>query len=425
MNTQHEKETKRAYIAWLLITIFFGYQYILRSSPNVMYEVLRASFMFRAEEFATLGAIYLLAYALMQIPLGVLVDKIGVKKVVVSAILLCVLGAVLFATAQSFAALQLARLAIGIGSAPAFMCALKTIADHFPPGKRALLSGTTLMFGTAGALFSGKAILLFLREFDWREVTIVVALMGVVLCATVALLMREGARDKATLNHESAAGVGGTVLGVLRHRHIMLYAFLAVGLYTPLAAITDLWGAAFLTKRFLMSHEDAAGASLLMYLGLAMGSIVLPWWCEKYNRLDLGVIICTFAISILFAVLFYSNIENLSMVKLLLFSIGVLCGAEMMCFTGALLYSQRYNSGEIIGVVNTLNILGGAILQQVIGMLLDWQWTGAYDDKGVRYYSQEQFVNAMSIIAVLLVICCFASLFLLGGPHTRYRVKKV
>ena len=81
-------------------------------------------------------------------------------------------------------------------------------------------------------------------------------------------------------------------------------------------------------------------------------------------------------------------------------------------FTGALVGSNRDNSGEIIGVVNTLNMLGGAFVQQAIGWSLDMQWSGFVDEAGLRQYSTMQFQNAVSILTGLIAICCMCSMIL-------------
>lgn len=412
-----QKTNKAAYLAWFIITMFFCYQYILRASPNVMAEVLRATFLLKAEQFATLGALYLLAYSVLQIPLGIAVDRLGVKTVLLFSIALCIFGAMLFGNAEHFYMAQIARVMIGAGSASAFMCALKTIADSFPPGKRGLLTGMTLTFGTVGALIAGKLVLKLMEHFTWRDISNGTAILGVLLLVVSFWVLKPQRKE---YNVEASwSQIITTILSIFKHQHIMLYAFLAVGLYTPLSAMADLWGAAFLSKKFGMSHADAAEASLMMYLGLATGSLLLPWLCERSHNLERGIAVCTFGITALFAMLLYGGEYSATTVTWLLLLLGFLCGAEMMCFTGALFYTKKHNSGEIIGVVNTLNMLGGAILQQLVGMILDWQWTGAVDAMGIRQYNPEQFVNAMSIIMILLALCCVSASWLLYGNHGR------
>ena len=102
---------------------------------------------------------------------------------------------------------------------------------------------------------------------------------------------------------------------------------------------------------------------------------------ESYFALDLREIqylnraikLCGLAILIAFAFILFGPQVSIICLSTVLIALGFFCGAEMMCFTGAVHYTTRENSGMTIGVVNTLNMLGGALLQQGIGWLLDRQ----------------------------------------------------
>lgn len=414
------KVIRGAYLAWFSVTLFYFYQYILRIAPGMMVDQLRHEFSIRAEQFATLGFLYLLAYSLLQIPLGIIVDKVGVKKTVLCSILLCIVGSFIFASTNSFLVVQISRILIGAGSGCAFMCSLKIVADHFPPGKRALLMGATLTFGTIGALCAGRFIVSIMEHYDWRTVLYIAGLIGIGILLLCMFLIKNDKDDITKLNTDSWGEVLQTVLKITRHRNIMIYAMLAVGLYTPLSALADLWGTAFLKQKFMLSQADAAYTSSMMYLGLGVGSLILPWISEKYKILNLSIFVCGLMILVIFSIVLYGPIVSKEELMAALILLGFFCGAEMMCFTGALMYAEKDNSGEIIGVVNTLNMLGGGMLQQVIGILLDKQWDHTYDDKGIRYYTTDQFINALSILVLVIGVCCLISVALRSINRVRH-----
>jgi fucose permease len=89
------KNLRTGYVAWAILSLFFFYQYILRVFPGVMVNELRGDFSINAEQFSYFGAFYLYAYSLLQIPVGLLVDKIGVKKTVILSILICLASRIL------------------------------------------------------------------------------------------------------------------------------------------------------------------------------------------------------------------------------------------------------------------------------------------------------------------------------------------
>jgi sugar phosphate permease len=150
-----------------------------------------------------------------------------------------------------------------------------------------------------------------------------------------------------------------------------------------------------------------------MYIGLTIGSLLLPWVSEKFNKLNEAIMFCGFGVLIVLAIIIYAPALEIYVLKSLLLTLGIFCGAEMMCFTGALLASKKLESGQVIGVVNTLNMLGGAIVQQTIGTILDMLWDGRMTSEGIRYYSTEQFQSANTVLTVVIAICCITSFQLL------------
>jgi sugar phosphate permease len=159
---------------------------------------------------------------------------------------------------------------------------------------------------------------------------------------------------------------------------------------------------------------------MLLYIGLGAGSLILPWLSEKYNILHGSIVFCLFGLLGAFNILLYS--DNISIIELecILFAIGFFCGAEMMCFTGALEDSTPNDSGHIIGIVNTFNMLGGALIQQTIGYLLDSNWRGVMDEHGVRQYSPSEFQDALSILSVIIAFCAVVSLLLMMRKKPRH-----
>ncbi|PWU06871.1 MAG: hypothetical protein C5B43_01150 [Verrucomicrobia bacterium] len=399
-----------AYLAWASVALFYFYQYILRVSPGVMIEEIRHDFSINADQFATLGSFYLYAYSLFQIPLGIIVDRIGVRRTILASIILCLGGTLLMASAKIFFIAQLSRIIIGIGSGCAFMCSLKIVADCLPIGHRGFFMGATLTLGTLGALFAGKPLVYFLDDLGWRSTMTYTALFGIPLILFAALFIPKPPKNNPSSATQELKSIGQNILTIIKNNRILLYAFLAVGLYAPLSALADLWGTAFIMQKYGLLRAQAAHTTMMMYVGLAAGSLIMPWICEKYNFLDRTIQFCGFGIIILFSVLLYGPILSTTSLTLLLIALGFFCGAEMMCFTGALLYSHPSNSGLTIGIVNTFNMLGGALLQQFIGYSLDFNWTGLLDETGIRIYESHHFTLAFSILTIIITICCLASL---------------
>ncbi|VVC75415.1 putative sulfoacetate transporter SauU [Aquicella siphonis] len=399
------------YAGWLAIALFYFYQYILRVAPGVLVTDLRQTFHLTAEQFATLGAFYLYAYSLCQIPLGIIVDYIGVRKTVIASIMLCLSGTFLLSFAPTLEVLQISRILVGIGSACAFMCSLKIVVDYLPVGKRGFLMGTTLTLGTLGAIVAGKPLASLADHVGWRPTVSYTALFGlVILLITFLFLPRPRKELLIPVSQDIVRTVSRSLIDVFKTRAIMMYSILAIGVYTPLSVLADLWGVSFIMQKYTLDRTQAAEISMMMYFGLGLGCLILPWLSEKYHFLNRSIQVCVFGVLGVFAFLLYGPVLSPLALKITLILLGIFCGVEMLCFTGASRYTHARNVGTTLGVVNTLNMLGGGVLQQLIGWVLDRLWSGRASDGGVRFYNTSEYTTALSVLLIVIIICCLMSL---------------
>lgn len=414
--------TKQLYIAWFAASIFYFYQYILRISPGIMMDDIRLAFAIKAEDYGSLSFIYLLAYSILQVPLGMIIDIIGVRKVMLTSIAMCAISSFYFGNTTIFWCLQVLRFLMGISSATAFMCALKIVADNFKPGHRGFLMGATLAFGTLGALFTSNVLILIIGTHGWRDVWYFTSIAGIIVFFLAYFAVKDKSiyssyNNKQTAIEHSAFNLKLICLNVyctLQDQKIILYSVLTISLYTPLSALADVWGAAFIKQKLHLTSINAAHITSILYLGLSLGSVTLPWLCEKFSILNKGIIYCNFIILISLSLLLYWPGSNSpfshALAIILLFVIGFACGGEMICFTAAVRLSKPNNSGEVLAIVNSLNMLGGGVLHYIIGMLLDANWDGILDTNNLRIYSVQNFTYALSILTLTMIICSLLSL---------------
>ncbi len=394
-------------LAWFSLSLFYMYQYALRVFPSVAEHDLRTDFLLNAFDFSSLGAFYLYAYGGMQLPLGAIVDSVGLKKVVLTAISLCILGSILFFGSSSLFHLQIGRLLMGIGGAPVFMCALKICADYIPAGHRGLYMGITLTMGTFGALLTGNIVVSLIEEFGWRYAILLIGVLG--LLVTFMLFFNIPSQKKTEKKKLLDADL---LKKVFSNRIVYIYGILGLGFFSSLSVFADLWGTAYLVKRFGIDRTEAAGTSMMLYIGLSLGSLVLPWYFEKKNRLFWGVKLCAVSLLALFSALLFLPALSFGIAKILLLCLGFFSGAIMLSFTGAALETSIETSGLTISLVNMFNMFGGAILNQCIGLVMDAQWNGVKDAAGVPQYTLTDFNTAFSsVLGALFVGCFILSLF--------------
>lgn len=399
-------------LAWFSLSLFYMYQYVLRVFPSVAEQELRVDLLLSAVDFSTLGAMYLYAYGGLQVPLGAIVDRLGLKRVALAAIFMCIAGACMFYLATSLWHLQVGRLLMGIGSAPVFMCSLKICADYIPAGHRGLYMGTTLTMGTMGALVAGNLVVSLLESIGWRATILTLGGLGLLIVVLIASNLPSYTKSAEKEPFNLVA-----LKKVFQNKIVYIYGILGLGFFSSLTAFADLWGTVYIVKRFGVMRADAASAAMTMYIGLAIGSLVLPWYFEKKNRLFLGIKLCAVILSALFATLMLLPDLSFAMAKVVLFLLGLFSGAIMMSFTGAALETTKETSGLTISIVNAFNMFGGAILNQMVGSLLEHYWDGAMSE-GIPQYSIQMFDRSFLIVLGSLFAVCLLIALQLKQPVT-------
>lgn len=407
MNTRNLES--RAYIAWITTTIFYLYQYLLRVFPNLMGQEIRADFNMTAEQFGMLGAFTLYAYSLAQLPLGAIVDKIGVRKTVTWSIITCIIGAYIISKTHNSYVAYFGRFIIGLGSASAFMCSLKIATDFLPVGKRGVLIGATLAVGTTGIVLFTKPLVWLMDLYGWRNAVSLLAALGIVSLSLCFLFIPKVSNEVAAKRNK--ADILNNIKTVITNKNIVFYALIAVALYSPFTVIGDLWGTDFISIKYLLDLNQAKQMTTMLYLGLAIGSLILPWLAEKYQVIDEVLFISIIGLLICFTLLVYGPLFSSLNLKILLISIGFFCGGEMICFTGSTVYSTVCTSGITIGFVNFSNVFFAGVAQHIVGMILDKNWQGITNQNGIRMYQAEEYVTSFGFLIWLIIICMILTFY--------------
>lgn len=149
----------RACSVWLIGATFFFYEFFLRVLPNSLHQDIVNSFNATAFSFSLFGGAFYLCYLLLQVPVGFLFDKYGIKKSLFFATITCALGALLFSLTSSLYVAIFARCLMGIGAAFGFLGLLIISTQCFPMKYMGILSGSTQILGTLGPILAGGPLL--------------------------------------------------------------------------------------------------------------------------------------------------------------------------------------------------------------------------------------------------------------------------
>ena len=409
--------TKSLLFSWAVVglgALFYCYEYLLRASPSVMTQELMRFYHLTGAQYGNLsGSFYYYSYVVMQIVVGLLMDRFGPRRLLTVACALCALGAYLFACSDHLAVAMIGRFLIGFGSAFAFVGAAKLATIWLPPERFALVSGIIFCLGMLGAMFGGIILHHMVSIVGWQVSIFGAAAVGIVLTAIIWMVVRDS--NPYHENHYShhTPTLKQVLLGLVQAvKSTQIWFIGAAGclLYLFLSAFAELWGPAYLEQAQGLNSSDAVSANSLVYLGCAIGAPLWGWFSDWIGRRRLPIMISAFSSFSVICVLLYVHGLSLPHLYILSFLFGFVSSAQILVFAVAREVTPIKISGTTVGLLNMLVMVGGVIFPPIVGKLLDMNWDNTWVD-GARVYSEHAFTVALSVlpIGILLglVMMCF------------------
>jgi MFS family permease len=355
----------------------------------VLAPSLVGEFGISAEQLGFLTGVYFFSFGLFQIPLGVLLDRFGPRRVNASLLLLAAAGALLFSKASTYEGLVLARALIGLGVSACLMASIQAFILWFPPERMSTMIALAYSMGGLGAIAASAPLEIALRHFSWREVFEVLAAFTIFLSGIFALLVPEhpGARKPA--------GLRGQLAGLAAIARDGAFWRVAIAIGTTQCAVVSLftlWITAWL--RDVAGYDPAAAAQGLGVVALALiaGYFFFGRVADllaRRGRSQLPLFVGGVAGALVFLGLLAFGATRGA---LILWSAFVFCG------TGATLAhsiaTRRYPremAGRINTALNTFTFFGIFIGQWATGAILNlWPPTGVgsnagYDPRGYTW----------------------------------------
>lgn len=411
-NTTAPSLRLRAWWVWGLAAAAFGFGFFMRVSPSAMVDNLMRDFAVGGAVLGNLSAIYFYIYAGSQIPIGALMDRWGPRLMISASVAISAIGTVVFAIAPSVEAAYVGRFLVGAGSACAFVGSLTLAAAWFPANRFAYLSGLTMFAGMSGGVLGQAPLAQLVSLVGWRTTMLGAAGFAAALALLIWLVVRDAPtnatappRRKAT-SHDLAR----SILAAVRSPRICAIAIMAASFTGLLLAYGGLWGVPYLMTRYGLERPEAAFFVTFNLLGFAIGAPAGGWLSDRIGRRKLPLVVACLSNIICLSVMFYTDI-SLYFSTALIFTTGFMSGGMIVCFALARELTPPGVHGAATGFINTGAVGAGAVLQPLIGLLLDWQWDGTIVD-GVRQYTVSAYNTAFGSLLAWAVMGFLCLLFI-------------
>jgi MFS family permease len=370
----------------LYVAFAAGYllSYLFRTVNAVISPELTRDLALEPGSLGLLTSAYFVAFAAMQIPVGMLLDRYGPRRVEPVLLAVAALGALAFALADGLPALTVGRAIIGAGVSACLMAPLKGIAMWYPPERHASYAGWVMVAGGVGALVATIPVEMALRVATWRE--IFVALAALTLAVAVWMWLRVPDTPKPSHATGFAAQWAG-VTQVFRHPRFWWIAPLGGFAMGAFMAIQGLWAVPWMMEVEGMTRAAAAGHLLVMGVAILAGYLVLGVFGTRLNRRGIRP-------RHLFAAGFGLNVAAMALIVLrapagavwwTLYGLGA--AVNVLAFAVLNEGFPRELVGRANTAVNLVMFAGSFAAQWGIGVVVDLlrAWHGFDTATGLRY----------------------------------------
>lgn len=411
-----------AWLVCLLGALFYAYEYLLRISPSAMETSLRHHFGLTATGFGLLSSVYYYAYVPMQLPVGILMDRFGPRRLLTFACFICVVGTFMFCQTQTYHVAIIGRFLVGAGSAFAFVGVLKLATIWLPENRLALVAGITSALGTMGAVLGDNLIASIVREVGWQATDTYTAIFGIVLTTLLWFGIHDHRRDMKS---------GGTINTftrnlldlkiILRNPQIWLNGFYGCLVYLPTTVFAELWGIPYLSHAHAMTESQAGFANSLLFCGFMVGAPLMGFISDQIRRRKQPMIVGAIGAAMMMMLLLYCPHLSHMNIYYLVFILGLFYSSQTIVFAVGRELSPNEAAGTAIAVTNMMVMLGAMLLQPLIGHFLDWSvWLQQSHTHQLLHipmapitqYGPEDYRLAMSIIPIGIIIATILTFFI-------------
>lgn len=357
------------FLLWFLGALFFFCEYLLRVSPSVMVDDLTRYYNASALGIGAFSSFFYYPYILMQIPVGSITDRYGVRTTLTFATLVCACACLLFVMVHSIQYAILARALMGFSAAFAFVGTLRIAIDWFDAKHFALLAGCTQGLGMLGAAMGDAPMAWYADHFGFYNALFGFVFLFFGLGLLMLLLLRSKSKQNAVPTVKTPIVQG--LKQVIKVRALWWNCLYIGMLYAPTTVFAESWGVNYLTHHPDVTRTMAALIVSMIFLGLFIGCPLLGYLNRYFKTLYL-MRICPLICLMLLSLILYADLHSWIVWAALCFIYGIFNSAIVISYAYAATLIDQNVSGIALGITNMASVFFGAILIQLVGVILVW-----------------------------------------------------
>jgi MFS family permease len=403
---------------FILAALFLVYEMTLQVYPGVVAEFLSKDLQLTAYSLGLMSGSYFYTYTIMQIPAGLLLDRLPIHKTITIPILLCVIGSYFFSEAHSITFGIIGRMCTGAGSAFAFIGTLVVASDLFPKNRFALFVGITQLLAALGAIAGGSPLIPLVNHYGWRETLFMLSVAGFFLALLVWFFLNYK-KPKDTVSPVKQTSTLRSLKEICRSSQTWIIALYVCVLWAPMSAFASLWGIPYLEHTHHLTHVVAANVCVMMWIGIAVGSPLVGWWSDRSQNRCLPLFLTAILGTLAFVLVIVCAPLSKYALGTLLFLAGAACSGQALSFAVVRENNSLNCRATAIGFNNMAVVIAGAFFQPLVGKLIDLSALFTHPNNLLAYTAFDYQVG-ISLVAICFGIGSFVSFYFIrepGVPH--------
>lgn len=402
------KKLATAWLVWGIAAAFYFSDYMARVSVSVLHHDLQIVFNMNEAQFGILSASFYLPYILMQLPVGLIVDRISIRKILTAMSLLTACACCVFGLANHLVVAAAARMVIGFTAAFAFISTLRLATMWFPARMIGLLSGLTQAIGMFGAAAGQAPVAILVDGIGWRHSMLVIAGIFIILAIFLYRYVSD-APSEMKLSYQktqTTMSIWWSLRIVLSKPQTWINALYTGFLFAPTAVIGESFGAAYIEYgRHIPGHAAAFIVSLI-FIGWTIGGPISGWISDRVGRRKPMMILSALFGVVLSSWIVFAPQMTFTLAAVVFFIFGFTNVGVSIAYALSTEIHHRMVVGTAIAFTNMMSIFVGAALQPIVGRLID------NISQGRAYHIEHLSLTDFQYGLCILPLCALIALFL-------------
>lgn len=405
---RENKITIKGFLIWGICSLFFLYEFFLRTVIGAYQCPVMQELNLSSMQFSLLSTtIFFLMHCLMQIPVGIIVDNLGLKRSLVIGSALCFVSTMVFSYSTTYMMAVVARMVMGVGGSFAFICVLVAACDWMPSERTAFFIGLSQFVATLGAIMAAGPLetLSTTMDISWRSLFFFLSILAAILMVLIFCFVENSPIKEGSytiLNKPEKIKV--SLYRLISRVQPWYIAIVSAGLYFAVEYFSDNEGRAFLLLKGF-SITSASYMLSISWVGYAIGCPLLGFISDFFERRKMIMALSALLTVVVLLMIFYCTGKQ--QLQIAFFFLGIASSGQNVGFA---MMGEQFKKQFIaigFGLNNAIIGLFSAINAPVIGWLLD-----TTKKKEVIALGEYIFVFHLSLTIPAVITCIIAIFFI-------------